>query len=558
MNSAQQSAESIARALNGHRSGEGWAACCPCHDDRKESFSINVENDKILVHCHRGCSQSAVIQALRDRGLWPSHDSTSRPRATRRRAKQRKCKGRRIVAEYPYRDAAGNVLYKKLRFEPKDFAFDRSLKGLRRILYKLPELIAAPLSTAVFIVEGEKDCDKLATRGFVPTTSPFGGSKTPSQKKWLPEFNESFCDRKVVVIPDNDETGIAFARYVAEQVFPVAAEVRLVTLPNMPNGGDVSDFLDSGGTRERLVDIVNATTKLTALEIEFWKSQSTQGQAGAASATAAPKKSQAGQLIELVLADAELFHDDQVPFAALKSGETLQVGSRRFRIYLQGRYFKAHGSAPDDRAVKAAIAVVSSKAIFDSNPEKVYTRIGGRDGAIYLDLADQEYRAVEITAHRWRIIERAPVKFRRPRGMEPIPKPERGGTIDDLRPFLNVAHDDDFTLCGAFLIASLRPRGPYPILVIHGEQGSAKSMLTRLLRMLIDPNKSNLRRKPRDEVDLMIAANNGAIVTSTTSPFFKTGSATHSASCRPAAGSASASFLPTKTRFSSMSPGRYC
>ncbi|MCC7168320.1 MAG: hypothetical protein IT565_12195, partial [Rhodospirillales bacterium] len=93
------------------------------------------------------------------------------------------------------------------------------------------------------------------------------------------------------------------------------------------------------------------------------------------------------------------------------------------------------------------------------------------------------------------------------------PEPEKGESIDLLRELVNVRSEGDFRLFIAWLLACFRPRGPYPILVINGEQGSSKSTLARLARMLIDPNKSDIRAEPRDDRDLLISAkNNWAVV----------------------------------------------
>src|SRR5262249_10489556 len=151
----------------------------------------------------------------------------------------------------------------------------------------------------------------------VATTSPFGGSKNPSEKKWRPEWNELFRNRKVVVIADNDETGIGFAWYVASALVAVAADVRVVeTLPGATTkGGDVSDFFEQGGTREQLIHLVATTPKQTELSIQFRKDRQ-QAIAPPAIMTTVPrgvtppKQSQAELLVALALQDAELFHDD--------------------------------------------------------------------------------------------------------------------------------------------------------------------------------------------------------------------------------------------------------
>ena len=139
-------------------------------------------------------------------------------------------------------------------------------------------------------------------------------------------------------------------------------------------------------------------------------------------------------------------------------------------------------------------------------------RTAEREEAIYLDLADDRWRAVEITCDGWRIMENPPAYFRRSPGMLPLPLPVVGGSIGELRELINIGEAEDFALLAAWLVGAIRPRGPYPVLVLHGEQGSAKSTMARLLRALIDPNSAGLRCEPRNRHDLMIAAKNGWVI----------------------------------------------
>src|SRR5262249_50386953 len=97
-------------------------------------------------------------------------------------------------------------------------------------------------------------------------------------------------------------------------------------------------------------------------------------------------------------------------------------------------------------------------------------------------------------------------------GMLGLREPRTGGSIDDLRSFLNVKSDDDFELALAWLLAAMRDRGPYPMLALMGEQGSAKSTFATILRSLVDPNTAALRSFPREDRDLLIAASNGWVV----------------------------------------------
>ena len=160
---------------------------------------------------------------------------------------------------------------------------------------------------------------------------------------------------------------------------------------------------------------------------------------------------------------------------------------------------------------------------FRRTEQRVHIRIGGlENGTIYVDLCDDAWRAVEIDADGWRIVDEPPLRFRRTPGMLPLPVPVRGGSIEDLRPFLNVGlsiaqraklgtgsdPDTGFVLAVAWALAALNPNGPYPVLSFAGEQGTAKSTAARVLRSLVDPNAVPLRTPPRDDRDMFISANN--------------------------------------------------
>jgi hypothetical protein len=134
------------------------------------------------------------------------------------------------------------------------------------------------------------------------------------------------------------------------------------------------------------------------------------------------------------------------------------------------------------------------------------------DGRLYLDLGDATWRAVEIDATGWRVIDNPPARFRRAAGMQPLPLPVPGGSVETLRSFLNVQSDNDFVLVVVWALAALRNRGPYPVIVLSGEQGSAKSTFSAILRALLDPNTAPLRALPREDRDLFIAASNGHVL----------------------------------------------
>ena len=191
--------------------------------------------------------------------------------------------------------------------------------------------------------------------------------------------------------------------------------------------------------------------------------------------------------------------------------ETWPIRSSRFRGWLRRRYYEATGSAASGLAIKLALDLLEARAQFDGPERSVHLRVAEQAGRIYLDLADEHWRAVEIAPSGWRVIEAPPVRFRRPPGLLPVPIPERG-SLDALRLLLNLPTQNDFVLVVAWLLAALRANGPYPLLAVSGEQGSAKTVLCKMLKAIIDPNLAPVRALARDERELMIAANNSHVL----------------------------------------------
>jgi hypothetical protein len=192
--------------------------------------------------------------------------------------------------------------------------------------------------------------------------------------------------------------------------------------------------------------------------------------------------------------------------------ESWPIRSKRFRGWLRRRYYEATGGAASAAEIRSALDLLEARAQFDAPQRAVHIRVAEQAGHIYLDLADEHWRAVEIGPDGWRVIDHPPVRFRRSAGMLPLPMPEHGGSIEALNAFLNLPSRNDFVLVVAWLLAALRSGGPYPLLAISGEQGSAKTVLSKLLKALIDPNAAPVRSLSREERELMIAANNGYLL----------------------------------------------
>jgi putative DNA primase/helicase len=245
-------AEKVIQRFQGvKRSGQGkWMARCPAHDDRQASLSVGEGTEGgAVLHCHAGCETSAVVAAvgLGLADLMPSSEmnGTAKHRPT-------------VSARYAYHDEQGVLLYEVLRTAPKGFTQRRpnpvggwipNLTGVRRVLYRFPELLAADHTATLYVCEGEKDVEAVRALGLVATTNAGGAGK------WRREYNEPLRGRRVVVLPDNDDPGRAHAQHVAASLKDIAAEVRVLDLPGLPAKGDVSDWIASGGTAEKLREL---------------------------------------------------------------------------------------------------------------------------------------------------------------------------------------------------------------------------------------------------------------------------------------------------------------
>jgi hypothetical protein len=237
----------IAQLEGVRKNGAGYMARCPAHDDRTPSLSVSEgKNGGVVLHCHAGCTVEAITAAL---GMTPADLCADNGDAAKRE----------IVGEYDYTDEAGKLLYQVVRFTPKDFRQRRldgtggwvwKLGDTRRVLYHLPDVIAAVEASAiVYVVEGEKDADRLHVLGLTATTNPGGAGK------WKSEYSESLRGAHVVIVADKDEAGYAHAASIAASVTPLAASVRIV---EAAVGKDASDHLAAGRTPEEFVEVSTA------------------------------------------------------------------------------------------------------------------------------------------------------------------------------------------------------------------------------------------------------------------------------------------------------------
>lgn len=257
----------LSRLPNAKQNGSGWIVRCPAHDDRTPSLSISEGDDgRVLLHCHANCSTDAILKAvsLKSADLFRSNGEfgTNTRQPT-------------IVVTYDYTDADGNLLFQTCRMKPKRFLQRHRCPGSRNgwtftlggrsekapwcscsrikpVLYRLPDVAKTNPDVWVFIVEGEKDVDRLAELGLVATTNPMGAGK------WRDEYAEPLRDHRVAIIGDNDKSGHDHVRDNACSIYGKAKSIRTIDLPGIKPKGDVSDWLDAGGTAEALMKLMES------------------------------------------------------------------------------------------------------------------------------------------------------------------------------------------------------------------------------------------------------------------------------------------------------------
>lgn len=227
------------------------------------------------------------------------------------------------------------------------------------------------------------------------------------------------------------------------------------------------------------------------------------------------KKSQSTILIELTDECVNLFHDkEQVGYAIFEvrtHKECWPIRTKGFKDWLKHQYFRLSGRGVGNQGLQDAIDTIEAKALFDNLETPVYRRIANLGDKIVFDIGDKEWRAVEVTENRWRIMQSHPVHFVRTTTMLPLSEPEAGGDINDLKKFINI-EERDFPLIIGWLLMAMRGRGPYPVLLLQGEQGTGKSTTTRNIRSLVDPVTVPIKTLPKKDHDLTVIAHNNAIV----------------------------------------------
>ncbi|HBR21392.1 MAG TPA: hypothetical protein DD713_02300, partial [Nitrospiraceae bacterium] len=236
-------------------------ALCPLHNDHNPSLSINLLTGE--WKCFAGCGAGSVFDFYMKR-----HDVDSRTacNALAEVAGIVTNAPRKIVKTYDYVNEAGELLFQVVRYEPKTFRQRRpdgkggwiwDLDGITPVPYNLPAVIKAK---NILVVEGEKDVETLRTIGRTASCNPMGAGK------WKHEYNQYFQDKRVAIIPDNDDSGRKHAKQVTDNLKGVVESIKIVELPGLPEKGDVTDWIAQGHTKEELLQLIEAAPEWNAIQ----------------------------------------------------------------------------------------------------------------------------------------------------------------------------------------------------------------------------------------------------------------------------------------------------
>lgn len=504
--------------LNGvYRLRNGFMSCCPAHPDRNPSLSIRWKDGRILIKCFAGCPPEDVVRAM---GLTmgdlfdddPSSLERARSKYPTRSARGGKSSSRskgfgELIETYDYVAADDTKLHYVERRHvalpeggyKKDFPQGVYVngqkqwgfpKGFRPVLYRLPELLAAPLDQTVYIVEGEKDVHACEAQGLLATCNPGGAGS------FCPDHAEVLRDRPIVIVMDTDEAGEKHARKVRELLRGVAASVRIV---RAKEGKDAHDHFAAG----HAVDELEEVTMTDPLVEERALGQNDREERANAVAVVLDLLESRG---------SEFWSDGEEPFATIEMNDRpwhVLVRSSAFENLVSRLYYESTKKPLNDAALSALTRTVSAKARYEGAVYDRARRIGWSNDEIFLALFDDEQNVVKISKDGWSLVHErdCPMRFIRGATSQPLPVPVSGGDLEELLGRVLNVEADHLPLVKAFLCGVFLPTGTFPVLVVSGQQGSGKSFGSSIIRNIVDPQVGGLQKLPRDDGSLVASLN---------------------------------------------------
>ena len=465
-----------------HPAHNRYECRCPCHDDKTPSLITYINNDEwVNIECMTGCSKENVLGAL---GLKKKDLYIGNKPFKPETAKE---------TIFPYKKADGTLSYNKKRFDyadrPKSFQFflpdgTSGLKGLPHIPYNLPDVVKA---STVYFVEGEKCADIVNKQGCTATTLDCGAKSkmTEADKKY-------FEGKEVIILPDNDESGMDYARMIKKYI-PQAV---IKSLPGLPPKGDVYDWLEQGHTMAEIADLPE--TKFDDIE---------DGE-DLASDYAMDKRQQSTVLLDIIRDEQVVLflNENNAAFIEVpidKHKEIYALDSTDFELWAQRIFYQKTRKVIHKDRMTQAIAVLVAETKFGNKPViPLANRVARNNNDFWYDLTNKDWSAVKVNSEGWSVVDDVPKLFCRYRHQSPQTIPQSGGELDKVFQYINVTGYK--TLFLSWLVSCFVPDIPHPMSILYGEKGSAKSTACVLLKRLIDPSVLDTLTLSRDDRSLVV------------------------------------------------------
>lgn len=457
---------------------------CPAHKDTHSSFALYINDEWVNPECFAGCSQKDILNAV---GLKKEdlHIGTTSYKP-------------KVVNEsrYDYKKADGTLSYYKMRYDCEDrtksfclFLPDGTtgLKGLPHLPYNLPEVKEA--STVIF-VEGEKCADAVIKQGKVATSLDCGANS-----KWDRKYNSYFKGKTIIILPDNDEAGIKYAKMIKYHL-PWAV---IKKLPYTKPKEDIADLLAAGFKIEDIEGLPNLeeekTSKTSNEDVSY----------------ACDKRQSCEVLIDIINnhQDVKLFlNENNEPFAEIAIDghkELYALDSNEFRLWAQKVYHDNTIKAIRKDGVMQVIEILAAETRFGESAEicRLSNRVGLLNKDFWYDLTNREWSVIKITSSGWSIVSDVPRVFTRYRHQLEQVKPVSGGDIRSIFKYVNMREEFQLLfLC--WLVSCFVPDIPHPMPIFTGEKGAAKSTACVLTKRIIDPSVLETLTLSKDERSLVV------------------------------------------------------
>ncbi|MEN6620923.1 MAG: CHC2 zinc finger domain-containing protein [Smithella sp.] len=477
-----------------HGDGDYYTGKCPFHDDEHESFVVYPADRH--WKCLTGCGSGSVIDFQAK--VW----NCSNKEAIKRLAEQigPKKQWDWSTAKIDRIEDWGPEMRKKIYKQPdgnkkgvwEHFLGDKWIPGqggLKSPLYR-QENIPKAADTLLFWTEGPKDADSLFKLDLIATTT--GGSSDRLRQEQLEIIPKN---QKIVIIPDRDTAGQRYGKHIADTLQKHGCTVYVVDLPYPivdKHGRDITDWIDDGHTRDELLTLTEEAQVVNPVPEPSANKEETEKQ---------DKPSGSDILIGLMKEHVKLIFTNELQetYAAFFIGDVQQVHPVRssvFKQFLTGLYYQATRKGLPGETLKQVLGVAEGMALFEGVRKPTFLRVAQIGQNITYDLANDIWQSVVVTPDGWEI-QKSPSNMVRAANTMPQVEPERGGSIELLRPYLNVKKQSDFLLTAVWLAYCIAaPDLPKPIICLHGSKGSGKSTFQRVLRRLVDPAAAELTSLP--------------------------------------------------------------